>query len=193
MRHLLVALKLFVLMTVVLGLAYPLFILAIAQMTMKEQANGSLLSQDGLIVGSRLLAQKFTEDRYFWPRPSSTDHSALPSGSSNLGPTSAKLKSEIAERRSRLAQFNPESKDGVPFELLFASASGLDPHISPKGARFQIDRIAKSRKLDDSKRKQLIEMVETAIDNSNFSLVGMPCINVLQLNLSLDRLEKGSH
>lgn len=162
--------KMFLWMLLVTGIFYPLFITGIGQWLMPEKANGSLLGKKG----SRLIAQKFTSERYFWPRPSSIDYNPLPSGGSNLGPISPVLKKVVEERRALY------SNKEVPSELLFASASGLDPHISPETASFQIERVAKAR---GKKKEEIQVLVEQRIERPFW---GPPCINVLLLNVALD-------
>jgi K+-transporting ATPase ATPase C chain len=179
------AIKLFIILTVVTGIIYPLLITILGQTIFPNQANGSLIKIDGKIVGSNLLGQKFTSDKYFWPRPSAIDYNPLPSGGSNLGPTSQALKDSVTARKETLERINPGSGK-VPIDLLFASGSGLDPDISPGAARFQIDRVAHARGLDNDGKNKVFKLVEKHVKQPDFGIFGEPRINVLELNLALD-------
>jgi potassium-transporting ATPase KdpC subunit len=179
------ALKLFIILTVITGIIYPLLITVLGQSIFPNRANGSLISIDSKIVGSNLLGQKFREEKYFWPRPSAVDYNPLPSGGSNLGMTSALLRDSVMARKEFWERTNPGS-GVVPKDLLFASGSGLDPDISPDAARFQSNRVAHVRGLDNEGKKKLIELVEKHIKQPDFGIFGEPRINVLSLNLSLD-------
>jgi K+-transporting ATPase ATPase C chain len=179
------ALKLFLILTVITGIIYPALITVLGQAIFPSKANGSLLRVGGKIVGSSLLGQKFTENKYFWPRPSVIDYNPLPSGGSNLGPTSQALRDSVIARKASLTETNPGSGK-VPVDLLFASASGLDPDISPQAARYQIERVALARGLDNSEKMRLIKLVETHIEQPDFGILGEPRVNVLLLNLALD-------
>src|SRR5262249_28031007 len=141
-------------------------------------ANGSRTTQNNVLVGSDLLGQRFESPRYFWPRPSGTDFATLPSGASNKGPTSADLKKAIDERRAKF-------DDGAAIDLLTASASGLDPHISPEAARSQTRRIAAERKVSIEK---ITSLVDQTIEQPQLGFLGEPRVNVLRLNLALDQL-----
>lgn len=164
-----IALKIFLLMTVLTGFAYPLLITGIAQMAMPWLANGSLIYKEGKVSGSALLAQK-SGARYFWPRPSAIDYDPIrPSGGSNLGPTSIKLKELITERKKQVGE-------NAPAELLYASGSGLDPHIGLMTAYFQIERVAKERGISEAELKQMIDSLS----------LGKHYVNVLLLNQKLD-------
>lgn len=185
------ALRMFLWLTLLAGIVYPLIITGIAQLTMKQKANGGFLSLKGKAVGAALIAQKFENEKYFWPRPSSIDYNPLPSGGSNLGPTSTDLRKVVEERR----QFNAKAygladTNQIPSELLFSSGSGLDPHISPATALFQLDRVAKARHLDENGKKMLHNLIENFTENRLFGFIGEPYINVLQLNIALDQMSK---
>jgi K+-transporting ATPase ATPase C chain len=184
------ALKLFLIMTVITGIIYPLLITLFGQALFPDKANGSLIKVDGKIVGSELLGQKFTSDKYFWPRPSAIDYNPLPSGGSNLGPTSAALRDSVVIRRDALERANSGSFQ-IPSDLLFASGSGLDPDISPEAANYQINRIANSRALDNEAKKKLINLVEAHIEPLDFKVLGEPRVNVLRLNLAVDSTFEG--
>lgn len=189
MKNFIIALKLLILMTFFLGIIYPLVITGITQAIFPHKANGSLLTLNGKVIGSALLGQKFESERYFWPRPSAIYYNPLPSGGSNLGPTSSDLEKQISQRRSKLLETNGMS-DGtiIPLDLLFASASGLDPHISPQAAKFQVKRIALARGFDANSENELYKLVDRHIEPRVLQLLGEPRINVLRLNLALDSL-----
>ena len=171
------AVKVFLFMTVLIGLIYPLFITGIAQLTMPRLANGSLIQKRDQILGSTLIAQNTKEDRYFWPRPSAIDYDPMkPSGGSNLGPTSQKLKEAIDERKQKVG-------DKAPPELLYASGSGLDPHINLETAYFQIPRVAKARSMNEADLKNLIDRLS---EGKQLGFLGERYVNVLSLNQVLD-------
>jgi len=179
------AIRLFVILTFITGLAYPLVVTVVGNVAFPDQANGELVKIDGKIVGSRLIGQKFAGDKYFWPRPSAVDYNPLPSGGSNQGMTSALLDSAVHERMRILRETRSDSAE-IPSDLLFASGSGLDPHISPEAATYQIDRIAMTRGLDNAQKALLTNLVQTHIEPPQLGIFGQPRINVLELNLSLD-------
>ncbi|MFA5329468.1 MAG: potassium-transporting ATPase subunit KdpC [Prolixibacteraceae bacterium] len=189
--QILIALKIFALFTILLGLVYPLLITGIAQVTFPEKANGSLIVQGNKVIGSELIGQKFDSTIYFSSRPSAIDYNPLPSGGSNLGPTSSKLKQMVTDRKAQFIGFNQLSgTENVPSEMLFASASGLDPHISPKAALMQVDRIAEVRQLNSDEKQKLLQSVKELTEAPQFGFLGEPRINVLQLNIELDKLDK---
>lgn len=183
-----VAIKIFAFFTVLLGLVYPLFVTGVAQILFPEKANGSLIIQGDTIVGSELIGQKFDSERYFSSRPSATDYSSLPSGASNLGPSSSKLKQQVADRKAEFIRINELSgSETIPSEMLFASASGLDPHITPQAALLQVDRIVKARHLSETGKQQIIQLIGKLSESPQFGLLGEERVNVLMLNLSLDK------
>lgn len=181
------SLRIFLWMTFLTGIAYPLLITAIAQLAMKQKADGDLLTSKEKTVGAKLIAQKFESDRYFWARPSATDYNPLPSGGSNLGPTSAALKKAVEERQEKIAKAHQVDKDKIPPDLLFASGSGLDPHISIPTAYFQAERVAKSRGLQTDEIKNLIDRMTI---NRTLGFLGKTYVNVLQLNIALDEFQE---
>ena len=169
-----------------LGFLYTGAVTIIAELFYPEKANGSLLKKDGVVLGSELLAQEFRTDKYFWPRPSAAKYSTLPSGASNFGATDSNLSREIQKRKMIYA--DPLLYPGrPPADLLFASGSGLDPHISPQAAFFQIQRIARARKLPIGQVEVLRKLVEDHTEGPQMLILGVPRVNVLQLNLALDR------
>lgn len=173
----------FLWMTCLTGIIYPLLITALAQLTMKQKADGDFFASKEKMIGAKLIAQKFENDKYFWSRPSSIDYNPLPSGGSNLGPTSAALKKVVEERQEKILKAHQVDKDKIPSELLFASGSGLDPHISLSTAYFQVDRIAKSRGMENKTIKNLIDSM---IIKPSLGFLGEAHVNVLMLNKALD-------
>lgn len=175
----LTALRVFLLMTVVTGVFYTATVTVIAQTLFADQANGSLVAnKNGAIIGSSLLAQKFESPNYFWPRPSAGDYGTVPSGASNQAPTSEAFKKAVQERKDR----------GLSHELLFASGSGLDPHISLDAALTQLPRVAQSRHLNEDGERKLKALIEQAVEKRDFGFLGEKRINVLMLNMKLDDL-----
>ena len=173
--------------TVLLGLGYPLLVTGIAGLVFPHQAAGSLILKDGQIIGSELLAQSFTSERYFHPRPSAagSGYDATASGGSNLAQSSKVLVDRIQGSIDKLAQENPGKP--VPIDLVTASASGLDPDITPDAATFQAPRVAKARNLNEA---QVGKLIERHITSRQLGLLGEPRVNVLELNLDLDKLSK---
>jgi potassium-transporting ATPase KdpC subunit len=187
-RLLLQALRLTAVFTVLTGIAYPLVITGVAQLVWRQAANGSLMRIDGRVVGSALLAQPFTSQKYFWPRPSAGDYSTVPSGASNKGPTSADLQKIVEQRAAAFRSANKLTGDAqVPADMVFASGSGLDPDISPEAARLQVARVAAAR---GSGEAQVAALVEKFIKPPQWGVFGEPRVNVLLLNQALDRLGK---
>jgi K+-transporting ATPase ATPase C chain len=178
----------FLLLTLLTGIAYPLVVTGIAQGLMPGQANGSLIMKDGKPVGSSLIGQSFSDPKYFWSRPSATSpmpNNASSSSGSNLGPTNPALADAVKARIQSLRDADPSNQQPVPVDLVTASASGLDPHISPAAAEYQLSRLARVRNLHpDILRKLLAEHTESR----QFGILGEPRVNVLELNLALDAL-----
>lgn len=187
MKTIIIAVKLLLIMTLITGLIYPLLVTGIAKVCFAHKAEGSLITKNGVVVGSELIGQKFSEPKYFWPRPSAIDYNPLPSGGSNLGPTSADLKAAIDRRRLQLQTANGQSQE-IPINLLCASGSGLDPHISPEAAYFQLDRIIKARGIDLEDKTLLNILIDKHTEAPTWYLFGEPRVNVLKLNLALDSL-----
>jgi len=186
MKSIWVNLKMFLWMTLLTGAIYPLLITGIAQLFFKDMANGGLETLNEKVVGANLIGQKFSSDKYFWGRPSFVDYNPLPSGGSNLGPTSAVLKKTVAERKAMIIKAHGIAANAkIPAELLFASGSGLDPHISPEAAYFQVDRVVKSRKLNPEGKEKILHMINELTEKRRFGFLGKPYVNVLLLNKSL--------
>jgi potassium-transporting ATPase KdpC subunit len=187
--QIIIALKFLVVMIILTGIIYPFFMTGVAQITFPAKANGSLILKDGKIIGSELIGQKFDSSIYFWPRPSAIDYNPIPSCGSNFGPTSEKLKKLVTDRRILFASKNSISdRMSIPKEMIFASASGLDPHISPKGALMQVDRIVKARNFNADKKHRLINCIRNLTEAPQLLCLGEERINVLVLNLELNKL-----
>ena len=178
--------------TLVTGVGYSLAITAIAQLAFKDKANGSLVVRDGKIIGSALLAQQFQGTNYFWPRPSACTYGTGPSGlvassGSNLGPTSGPLQTNVMNNVAAfISGNNLPTNTVVPADMVFASASGLDPHISPEAAHLQIARVAASRGVSEDKVKALVDRFTEA---PQWGFLGQPRVNVLLLNVALDEMD----
>jgi K+-transporting ATPase ATPase C chain len=187
-RTIQIALRTTIVTLVLTGLLYPLVVTGVAQVLFPWRANGSLLTNDkGQVVGSELIAQAFTNPAYLQPRPSAAGakgYDAASSGASNLGPTSKKLRERIAEQLNELKDKNPDMAGPIPVELVTTSGSGLDPHISPQAALWQVPRIAHARK---TKPQDIRAIVQANIEGRQLGLLGEPRVNVLLLNLALDR------
>jgi potassium-transporting ATPase KdpC subunit len=184
--HLRPALMTLLLFTLITGVAYPLLVTGIAQVVFPAQANGSLIVKDGKVVGSALIGQPFDDPRYFWSRPSGTSpfpNNAASSSGSNLSPTNPALISAVQGRVDALRAADPTNKAAVPVDLVTASASGLDPHISPAAALYQVSRVARERKLSP---EAVRDLVDRHTEGRFLGLLGEPRVNVLALNLALD-------
>ncbi len=181
------AFRLMLVFTVVLGLLYPLAGVVVAQVV-AGKAKGSLVSVNGSVVGSALIGQSFEGDEWFLPRPSAAGdgYDALASAGSNLGPNNPDLVAEIEVRKAEVAQREGVSPDEVPADAVTASGSGLDPHISPEYAQLQVRRVAAARGLTED---QVQVLVAAATTPAGFSVLGAPAVNVLELNVALDRAQ----
>jgi len=172
MKDLLIAVRTTLVLLVLVCGIYPAVVWAIGQIAFRDEANGSLIVRDGRVIGSSLIGQPFTSDRYFHPRPSAVDFNAQASGGSNLGPTSRKLRDRIKAAPA-----------GLPADAVTTSASGLDPHISPAAAEFQVSRVARERGMSEDEVRQI---VSAHTEGRQFGFLGEPRVNVLELNLDLD-------
>jgi K+-transporting ATPase ATPase C chain len=188
MKTLAIAIRATIVSLVLTGLLYPFMITVLAQVLFPWRANGSLVTDEkGQVVGSELIAQRFANPAYFQPRPSAAGekgYDATSSSGSNLGPTSKKLQDRINEDLRRLQAENPEAMGSVPAELVTTSASGLDPHLSPEAMMWQAPRVAKAR---DVTLERVKGVVEANIEGRTFDILGEPRVNVLMVNLALDR------
>ncbi len=173
--------------TVLTGLLYPLAVTAVARVIFPGQAGGSLIVQSGRAVGSTLIGQPFDDPKYFWGRPSATGpfpYNAASSSGSNLGPTSKALREAVSKRIAALRAADPDMSGLIPVDLVTASGSGLDPHISPAAAAYQVHRVARARGLSEDVVRRLVRQ---STQGRQFGFLGEPGVNVLELNLALDR------
>ena len=188
MKTLVISFRVAVVTLLLTGIVYPLVMTGLAKALFRDRADGTLVTDGkGQIVGSELLAQNFERPGYFQPRPSAAGDKgfdAASSGGSNLGPTSKKLRDRVSAAVAKLHKDNPEARADVPAELVTTSGSGLDPHLSPVGAMWQVPRIARARNLAPERVQQL---VEANIEGRDLGFLGEPRVNVLMLNLALDR------
>ncbi len=184
------AVSMLMIWTFITGVVYPLVITGIAQWLFPDQANGSLIVKDGKPVGSALIGQSFSSPRYFRSRPSATGgmpYNAAASGGSNLGPTNPALIAAVAARIESLREADPGNRSPVPIDLVTASGSGLDPHISPAAAEYQVNRVAQARSLTT---QVVRELVSRHTESRQLELLGEPRVNVLRLNLALDEIHQ---
>jgi len=190
-QQIITSLKILGIMTILLGVVYPLFITGIAQLAFSHKANGSLIEVNGTLRGSELIGQKTDSAIYFQSRPSVIDYNTLPSGASNFALTNKKLYDMVQARKQKFIEENNLPKDAtIPSEMLFASASGLDPHISPEAAKMQINRIVAVRGFSDEQKKQLNDLVDQLTQTPQYGIFGCARVNVLKLNLELANIAK---
>ena len=185
-KQMMPGLRMTLLLTVLTGLLYPGAVTGLCQLLFPNQANGSLLSRDGKVIGSELLGQTFTRPEYFQPRPSAAGegYDAAASSPSNLGPTSKALKERVEKSVEKFRTENPDFTGPIPADLLAASGSGLDPHLSPAAADAQVARVAKAR---GASVEQVRQLVAEFTEGRDWGFLGEPRVNVLRLNLELDR------
>jgi K+-transporting ATPase ATPase C chain len=179
------ACKLFIVISILTGCIYPLLVTEIATIAMPYQANGSLIFHNGQLKGSKLIGQPFTDEKYFWPRPAANDYNSERSYGSNLGPTSRKLQELVKQRAQKYVQPNSDNLS-IPSELVYASGSGLDPHISVDGVQFQIERVVRARSLNSEEQEKLRELIDQ-FTAAKPEILGPRHVNVLLLNMALDQ------
>jgi K+-transporting ATPase ATPase C chain len=182
------ALLMLIALSLLTGLVYPLLVTAVAQVAFPYQANGSLIQREGRPVGSALIGQGFADPKHFWGRPSATSpmpYNAAASGGSNFGPANPALTDVVRQRIAALRAADPGSDAPVPVDLVTTSGSGLDPHISPAAAEYQVPRVAKARGLDE---ERIRELVARHTQRRTLGLLGEPRVNVVELNFDLDSL-----
>ena len=182
------AVLLFVFMTLLTGIVYPFAVTGLAQMLLPRQANGSLIKINDKTTASELVGQPFSEPRYFWGRPSATmpvAYNGASSSGSNLGPSNPALQEAVQKRISALLAADRGNSLPIPVDLVTASGSGLDPHISPAAALYQVSRVAKARDIDE---KKVADLVRMHIHDRKFGVLGEPTVNVLRLNMALDAM-----
>jgi potassium-transporting ATPase KdpC subunit len=184
-RQLRYAVGFVVLLTVLTGVIYPLAVTGIAEALFHHQSDGSLISDNGEIIGSELIGQPFSDPSYFWGRLSATGYDAAASSGSNYGPTSPALLEAIQARIDALKAVDPDNQEPIPVDLVTSSGSGLDPHISIAAAQYQIPRVARYRGLSED---EVSELVDRFTEGRQFGVLGEPRVNVLKLNLALDEL-----
>lgn len=189
MKSLIISVKIFLFFTVLTGIIYPVLITGVAQTVFPVKANGSIIIRDNKAIGSTLIGQQFDTAIYFSSRPSAISYNPLPSGGSNYGLTSTKLKNLFYEHKHRfITNNNLEDSIEVPSEMLFASASGLDPHITQKAAFLQVERIAKARNFSYDQNLKLKQLIYDQTEGPQLWCLGEERINVLLLNLELDKM-----
>lgn len=182
------ALKLFLTFTILTGIIYPLLITGIANIFFHQKSNGSLVYIENELIGSSLLSQEFKSEKYFHSRPSAGNFNSNPSSASNQSMTNNVLRKTMNERKEKYKELITENNN-YPTDLLYSSGSGLDPHISPQAARFQIPRIIKARNFSQEQRINLEKLIEQKIEHRDYRILGEERVNVLLLNLSLDKMK----
>jgi len=189
MKSLIISLRILLFFTALTGIVYPLFITGVAQTAFSGKANGSLILTDDKVIGSRLIGQMFDTAIYFSSRPSAISYNPIPSGGSNYGLTNSKLKEQVSIRKEQFITYNNLGyTTEVPSDMLFSSASGLDPHISQNAALLQLERIFKARNLNYNQKLQLSQLIYNQTETPQFLCLGEERINVLLLNLELDKM-----
>jgi potassium-transporting ATPase KdpC subunit len=191
MKHLIISIKAILLFTVITGIVYPLLVTLAGQVIYPFKSNGSILILDGKKIGSALIGQQFDSLKYFSSRPSFVFYNALPSGASNYGPTSTKLAELMKKNKAEFVLKNEPGNNAVlPSEMLFNSASGLDPDISPEAAMIQVNRIVKARCFSEEQKMKLIQAINNLKKSPQFYILGCERINVLKLNLETDKIDE---
>jgi len=183
------ALMIFIALSLLVGIMYPLIVTGVAQLIFPVQANGSLMAREGKPIGSELIGQPFEDPKYFWGRPSATPdfpYNSASSSGSNLGPSNPALAEAVKERLKALQKADPGNPSSIPVDLVTASGSGLDPHISPAAALYQAPRVARARSLSE---EQVRRLVGQFTESRQWGFLGEPRVNVLRLNLALDGMQ----
>lgn len=189
-KQIIISLKLLLIMTFLTGVIYPVFVTVVSNLIFPFRSQGSLIIAGDKVIGSELLGQNFSDDKYFQPRPSQIGYNPLPSGASNYGPTSKTLQDSINQRRTAYIQNNQLSPDTkIPEDALFSSGSGVDPHISLENVKLQFVRVTKTRNFDEDKKAKLWGLINILNENPQFGILGEERINVLLLNLTLDSIK----
>lgn len=179
------AITLLALFTIITGVVYPVLVTGIAQMAFPHQANGSLIERDGAVIGSELIGQQFDDPKYFWGRPSAAGYNAAASSGSNYGAMNPALLDSVQARIDTIKAADPDNTLPIPVDLVTASGSGLDPHISVASALYQVHRVASARGLDEA---DVVALVDQYTEGRQFGFLGEPRVNVLLLNLALDQI-----
>ena len=191
MKNTWIACKIFIALTIITGIIYPLTITGMSQLLFPDKANGSMIVNNNKIVGSVLIGQQFSKPEFFWGRPSAIANNPMPSGGSNMSPVGTAFKAVFLARVDTIRKYHGNiALSAIPKDLLFASGSGVDPEISPEAAYFQIDRIADCRNLNKNERNSLTRFVESSIIKPDLIIFGETRINVLKLNIYLQSLER---
>ncbi|MCX6301347.1 MAG: potassium-transporting ATPase subunit KdpC [Bacteroidia bacterium] len=189
-KQIITGLRFLTLMTILTGIVYPAIVTVITSLFFNREVHGSLVERNGVILGSELIGQNFSSPEYFWSRPSFNNYNPLPSGASNLGLLNPLLINKIIQREKEFLQGNKiKGNLNIPPEMVTASASGLDPHISPTAALLQVNRVAKARGMNQERHDQLVSLINELTEKRQFSLLGEPRINVFLLNLKVDNLK----
>ena len=191
-KDVLISLKYLAISTVVLGFIYTMAITGIGDVLFSNKVKGSIIESNGVVIGSKLIGQKFTDPKFFWGRPSASNYNAVPSGASNYGAISKNLKKDVAQRINDLIKSDPNIKaEEIPADLLLSSGSGLDPHRRPKTALSQVSRVAKARKLSDAQKGRIIALINEHTEKAQVGFLGQPRVNVLELNIDMEKVLNG--
>lgn len=189
MKTFIISLKIITIMTFITGIVYPLTITLLGQIIFPYQSNGSILYKDNLKIGSELISQSFESDKYFWSRPSCNNYNSSSSGASNMSFTNKQLKEKVNELRKNFIEKNfLDNNQEIPNEMIFCSGSGLDPHISIESVKLQIKRVCKSRSFDNYKKERLENIINKITEKPQLFILGNKKINVLKLNIELDKI-----
>jgi len=181
-----IAIKLFLVLTIITGLIYPLAITGVSQLIFHNNANGSMIIKNNKLIGSELIGQQFIRPDFFWGRPSAIGNNPMPSGGSNLSPVGLPFREQFNARLDTIMKYHGKLPiDSIPKDLLFASASGVDPHISPEADYFQASRVANYRNFNSEQRKELNKLIGQSVEKPDLLILGQARVNVLKLNVKL--------